>query len=601
MHSAIALGPQGLLEPRISVRNVGFFNLSALCYNSGMQKIWKIKSRTEKDLITQLLLNRGISNTDADSFLYPDYSKLYSPFLFKDMRKAANRLWQALENKEKILIYSDYDADAITANAVIFRALKFLGAEPQVYIPDRFSEGYGLNLEAFRKIKESGVDVVVTVDCGTNSVDEAIFCKENGIDLIITDHHEITGETPDTYALVNPKNPAEEYPYHELTGVAVAFKLVCALFSYKEKHNLPDGFEKWFLDLVAIGTVADCHSLIGENRTIVKYGLQVLQKTKWPGLRALMQLSGVLDKKQEMDTYVIGFIIAPRINAAGRIDHAGIAFDLLVSDDPAKALEIAQQLEKLNSKRQMLTEVVMSEARAQISALEDKKILIAYGNDWPKGVVGLVAGKLTEEFGRPVLVMEKGTEHATGSARSIPSFNIVNALTYSKEYLLKYGGHAAAAGFTLKSEYIDFLYKKLLEFAEENLNEEDMARVIDVEAELRPEEINMRNYNDIERMAPFGVDNFRPKFALMDLIVEDMRAVGKEQKHLQMSLRSLSETSGGKEYIFKCIGFNFGKAINQLRIGEHIDLVFEIISDEWNGFKNLKLRILDFRKTNANE
>src|SRR3989344_5137931 len=219
-----------------------------------MQKIWRLRKQTEKGLIKQLLANRGMhSDQDAAVFLNPAYEQLNDPFLFKDMEKAVARIWQAIENKEKILIYSDYDADAVTANAVIFRTLKFLGADPKIYIPDRFSEAYRLNVEAFQKIKQAHeASLVITVDCGTNSVLEADFCKQNGIDLIITDHHEITGELPDAFALVNPKNPSDSYPYHELVGVGVAFKLACALLSKKEKHSLADGFEKWLLDLVAI-------------------------------------------------------------------------------------------------------------------------------------------------------------------------------------------------------------------------------------------------------------------------------------------------------------------------------------------------------------
>ncbi len=550
-----------------------------------MREIWNIKQRTEKDLLHQLLKNRAIAEANADSFLNPDYGELHDPFLFTEMHKATDRIWEAIEKGEKILIYSDYDADAVTANATIFRALKFLGATAEVYIPDRFSEGYGLNLQAFESIKAQGVRVVITVDCGTNSVAEAQFCKKNGINLIITDHHEITGEKPRAFALINPKNPGEKYPYCELTGVAVAWKLVCALFSSKEKSGLPGGFEKWFLDFVAIGTIADCHSLLGENRILVKFGLQVLAKTKWPGLRALIESAA----PRELDAYAVSFMIAPRINAAGRIDHARIAFDLLVEDDPGRARQMAAELEKLNSKRQMLTEVVVSEARAQLAQLENRKILLASGTDWPKGVVGLVAGKLCEEFGKPVLVMEKGAEHATGSARSTPSFNIVNALSYSKEFLVKYGGHAAAAGFTLRSSDIDFLYKKLLEYADENLREEDLAKTLELEAEIYPGEINFQTFGEIEKLAPFGVDNRRPRFALPGLILEEFRTVGKGQAHLQLSARA-------GEKIFRCIGFNLGWASAELKPGDKIDLACELISDEWNGFKNLKLRILDFRK-----
>ena len=572
-----------------------------------MQKTWQIKPRTKPNLLEQLLENRGISgDKEIEDFLKPDYGKLHDPFLFADMRKAVDRIWQAVASKEKILIYSDYDADAITANAVLYRTLQFLGAETSVYIPDRFTEGYGLNLEAFQKIKNDGVKVVITVDCGTNSTSEAEFCAQNEIDLISTDHHEITGDLPKAFALINPKQPGTAYPYHEITGVGVAFKLACALLA-ERKHpnfpqNLPLGFEKWLLDLVAIGTVADCHSLLGENRILVKYGLKVLAKTKWIGLKQIMLLSGLAEKaaRGELDTYSIGFIIAPRINAAGRIEHASLAFDLLVTEDPAEALRLAEQLESLNSRRQKLTETVMSEARLQLEQIAERKVLLAVGNDWPKGVVGLVAGKLVEEFSRPVLVLERGAEECTGSARSIGNFNLIDALNFSKNFLVRYGGHAAAAGFTLKNEHVDVFYKQLLDYAENNISTEDTGKILEVDVEIVPEEISLENLESIESFEPFGVENNHPKFMLRGAELQNFNPVGKDQKHLQMTIVLRPEVATGAfstaTKFVKCIAFNFGKAAQSLVPGQKFDLVFEFLADTWNGTKNLKLRIVDFRK-----
>ena len=562
-----------------------------------MQKIWKIKDRTEDDLMTQLLRNRNISEEEAEVFLKPDYSKLHDPFLFKDMEKAVQRLWKAIENKEKIVIYSDYDADAVTANAVVYRALKFLGVQAEIYIPDRFTEGYGLNLEAFKKVKDAGAGVVITVDCGTNSVDEAKYCKENGIDLIITDHHEITGDIPDAYALINPKNPNESYPYDQLVGVGVAYKLVCALLSKREKHSLPEGYEKWLLDLVAIGTVADCHELVGENRIFVKYGLQVLSKTKWIGLSKLMDLAGITENgipKKPLDTYTIGFIIAPRINAAGRIEHASSAFNLAICDNPVEAIKLANDLEQLNKRRQLLTENVMTEARLQLASIADRKILVAYGTDWPKGVVGLVAGKLTEEFGRPVLVMEKGELECTGSARSVANFNIVNALTNTRDILVKYGGHAAAAGFTVRNEHLDAFQKNLLDYAETHLSDEDLIKVLEIDAILKDDEVRIETAEKIDALEPFGIGNPRPKFVLKNAKVSDISYVGKEQQHVQITI-----CAGESNYV-KCIAFNFSKQAAQFSIGDMVDLVGEFLIDSWNGRKTLKLRVIDARKAEVN-
>ncbi len=563
-----------------------------------MNRIWNVQKQTEKDLITQLLANRGVkSDEEIEAFLHPEYSKLNDPFLFKDMRKAVDRVWQAVENKEKILIYSDYDADAVTANAVLFRMFEFLGVKPEIYIPDRFSEGYGLNVAAFERFKEQGIQLVLTVDCGTNSVEEAKFCKANGIDLLITDHHEITGETPDAFALINPKNPADVYPYDQLVGVAVAFKLATGVLTQrdrieKNKLDVPEGFEKWLLDLVAIGTVADCHSLLGENRILVKYGLKVLSKTKWPGLKILLDLAGTTGKP--IDTFTLGFVIAPRINAAGRIEHASSAFNLLVSNEPAEALKLAQDLDALNTKRQKITETVMSEAREQIALIQERKVLMIAGTDWPKGVVGLVAGKLAEEYSKPVLVMERGAVESTGSARSIPSFNVVEALKYSKDVLVKFGGHAAAAGFTLRTEHLDIFYKNLLDFADTNINEADLAKVINIDAEMRPEDVNMQTAEALGAFEPFGVDNNKPKFMLSNVEVCECRGVGNDSKHLQISVNA--RLMNGTQKTLKCIAFGFGKMIEQLPVGERIDLAFELLTDTWQGRKNIKLRVIDFRK-----
>ncbi len=304
-----------------------------------------------RSIVVQLLYNRGINDPDrAEWFLNPDYHNLYDPFLFAEMQTAVDRTWQAIQNQEKILVYGDYDADAVTANAVLQQTFRYLGVDAQSYIPDRFTEGYGLNIEAFQKIKEMGVQLVITVDCGTNSVDVAEYCSQNGIDLIITDHHEITGATPQAFALVNPKNPAEQYPDDQITGVGVAYKFAKALLAQREnviaQKQIPEDeyqpeWDKWLLDLVAIGTVADCHSLLGENRILVKFGLKVLQKTKWMGLKQLIENAGIDVHTTPPDSKTLGFTVAPRINAAGRLEHADIALQLLITNDFADAITFA--------------------------------------------------------------------------------------------------------------------------------------------------------------------------------------------------------------------------------------------------------------------
>lgn len=561
-----------------------------------MKKKWLIKELNTDEmpalpeyptLVSRILALRGINDQQQiNDFLNPDYSKLIDPFTFKDMRKACERIWQAIDAKQKIVIYADYDADAITASSVMTLGLRKLGATVDCYIPDRFTEGYGMNLDAIKKVRVDGAGLMITVDCGTNSVDEAELCNQIGLDLIITDHHEITGALPQALALINPKNSEDNYPFKFLTGVGVAFKVMQAMFSDKERlvaREVAPGWEKWLLDLVAIGTVADLQSLTSENRIIVHYGLQVLSKTRWPGLRALLDTAKY--KPGKFTTHTLGFVIAPRINAAGRIKHADVAYKMLISENILEAQNYAMELEGLNLHRQQLTEQILSEAREQILMVSERKVLLAAGANWPKGVVGLVAGKLAEEFGKPVLIMDKGEVYATGSARSHPNFDIVKALSYSKDLLEKYGGHTQAAGFTLSSEKIDLLYAKLLEFAE-TLEPDDSGPVLEIDAEMKGSELNWETYELLEKFEPFGFGNPRPRFLGRGMQVVDCRTVGAQAQHLK--LRVLWD---GK--VAEAIAFKQGYLTAKLKPGNAFDAVFELEANEWNGHKDLQLKITD--------
>lgn len=541
-------------------------------------------------LIMKLLALRGIyDELQIQEFLNPDYAKLHDPFKFKDMEKAIKRIWLAIEKKEKITIYADYDADAITAAAVVFLGLKKLGIAVDCYIPDRFSEGYGMNLEAVRSIAKNGTKLIITVDCGTNAVEEAELCKELGLDLIITDHHEITGELPKATALINPKNPNDQYPYPYLTGVGVAYKLVQALFSVNSKQKTinrsVDGWEKWLLDLVAIGTVADLQALTDENRILVSFGLKVLQKTRWPGLKALLEVSA--QKPGLYDSFTLGFILAPRINAAGRIQHGNTAFKLLVAENITEAKELADELNELNKHRQLLTEQVLSEAKAQVELALDKKVLMAVGTDWPKGVVGLVAGKLLEEYNRPVLAISMFEGLATGSARSTPNFDMVAALNSAKDLLYKYGGHTQAAGFTLQSENLTDFHSRLLLYAESN-NLTASDSVLEIDAQVEPSDISWKVYNLLEKLQPFGINNPKPKLAGYGFSVLDWRTVGANSQHLKLKLEF------GPMQI-EAIAFNKGYLLPTLSLGKKLDVVFELACNEYNGNRNLQLKILDVK------
>lgn len=573
-----------------------------------MAKHWQTKSPVPKSVLeqfpeistlqVQLLYNLGLSDPGrVDWFLNPDYHNLYDPFLFTQMQVAVDRTWEAIDKGQKILIYGDYDADAVTANAVLTQTFRYLGVEVESYIPDRFAEGYGLNVEAFQAFKEQGIDLVITVDCGTNSVEEAKYCKANGIDLIITDHHEITGEIPDSLALVNPKNPNEVYPDKQVTGVGVAYKFAKALLSDHEKviaqrkidpsEHIPE-WDKWLLDLVAIGTVADCHSLLGENRILVKFGLKVLLKTKWLGLRMLIDNAGLDFHKKTPDSVTLGFTIAPRINAAGRLEHANIALHLLITNDYAEAIELANRVEEINRRRQDITARMVSEAKEKAEGISDRKILVLSDPAWSKGVVGIVAGKLSDHYKKPVIVMEKGETESTGSARSSRGFDIVEALKAVSHLIKKFGGHKEAAGLTVLNENFDQFYLELLKYTESHWPEDLPDSVLEIDAELSEGDLSLSRYSEIEIFEPFGVGNPKPKFTLSNVTVMSFRLVGATGQHLQLQVLS-------GETMLDCIGFSLSYLANNLEIGKQVSLAGELMADSWNGTKKLKFRLIDLK------
>ena len=579
-----------------------------------MPKIWKLKEPAPEaavdglpkypKLLIDLLHHRGLTQEmDIETFLGPKYEGLYSPFLFLDMEKAVERIWRAIEAKEKMCIYGDYDADAVTANAVVQQTFRHLGVEVESYIPDRFTEGYGINMEALQKIKDKGCKIIITVDCGTNSRDAAEFCNANGMDLIITDHHEVIGELPKAFAIINPKNPEDKYPYHEITGVGVAFKLACGLLAKVDKvaprlsasadrsgqpATYVAGWEKWLLDLVAIGTVADCHSLVGENRILVKYGLQVLAKTKWPGLRALIKTAKLDFSQKPPDTYTLGFVIAPRLNAAGRLEHADTALHLLMEEDPARAMERAEQLEEINRRRQDQTARIVSEAKDQVLSINDRKVLVLANEGWNKGIVGLVAGRLAEEYKKPVMVLEKGESEATGSARTVGEFDVVEALKFASDYLIRFGGHKQAAGLTLKNENLEKFYQKILEFAETNLRDEDIEQKLLLDAELAAVDLSLATCSLLLQLEPFGVDNHKPKFLIPQMEIISVKQVGKTGQHAQLQLKKDNQN-------ISSIAFNFNLLEKNLNIGDTVDGAAELMQDDWNGNSKVKLRVIDVR------
>lgn len=572
-----------------------------------LEKIWRLATPIPPEfvhhlpnfhpLLLQLLYNRNIKTKNAiTKFFTPDYrSGLYDPFQIKNMKKALGRIFKAIQKKEKMVIYGDYDADGITATTLLYKTLKFLGGKNlDTYIPHRRKEGYGLNKKVVQKLGREKTNLIITVDCGISNLRQIALARRLGMDVIITDHHQISSRLPPALAILNVRQKDDHYPFKDLAGVGIAFKLAQALLKKDELHSAlaREAFEKWLLDLVAIGTVADLCPLLDENRTLVKYGLIILNQSKRRGLKNLFLAAGLNPKISPLDTYNIGFQIAPRLNAAGRIFHADMAFNLLLTESEQEATQLATSLEKTNRERQKLTLTILQEAQEQIGEIKGKRVLLASHPSWSLGIAGLVAGRICDQYSRPTLIIERGEKKSRGSARSIEVFNITAALAQCKELLLRYGGHKTAAGFSLKTAKISLLYEKLEKIAQTKIKPDDLKPTLEIEANFDLQEINWEIFEQIESFQPFGEANPVPKFLAQKVLVKEIRGIGAENKHLKLTLQD----KGGRT--FAAIGFGLGNWVYKLIPGNTIDLVYELAIDEWNGSKKLQIKIIDLRMIN---
>ena len=545
-------------------------------------------------IILQLLYNRGLKEKqEIEEFLKPEYAKSHDPFLFKDMEAAVDLIIKHAKAKDKIVVYGDYDADGVTSSAVLHDVLKALRVDVDVYIPDRISEGYGLNKGAMDEINKLGAKLVITVDCGVRNKEEVGYAKQLGMDVIITDHH-ITPENESDYPdclIINPIVKNENYPFKYLSGVGVAFKLAKALIS-KSKLSEEDKvkLEESVLDLVAIGTVADCVNTFGENRILIKKGLEVMNLRKRKGLEELINVAQINGNKL-LDTWNIGFQIAPRLNAAGRMDPANTAFELLVTKDKEEAADIAKRLNERNTDRQVITEEIVRQVEQQVN-LDDKIIigLCSEGEFWEEGVIGLVAGRITERYYKPTLVITKCEQGLKGSGRSIEELDIIKTIEECKEFLLKFGGHPAACGFSLESEKFNDFADKVREVANKKLEGVDLRPKLKIEAELNLGDIDEKLIDDIERFGPFGQGNDRPKFTSRGVMVLDKMNMGFEGQHIKLRLKS--DDSG----IINAIGFGQSQYWNSLAIGDKIDIVYYLDLNEFNGKKEAQMKIVDVVK-----
>jgi len=539
-------------------------------------------SRTDlPPLLAQLLYNRGITEpAEIEPFLAADERLLNDPFLLPDMDKAIARVYRALLSGETIAIYGDFDADGITATVLLAQGLSSLGGRAMPYIPRRIEEGYGLNHAALENLHNKGVSLVITVDCGISSTPEVERANRMGLDIVITDHHTVPRQMPQAIAVVDPKRADSRYPFPRLAGVGMAFKLLQALF-----HSLGrDSDLEAVLDLVALGTVADMEPLLSENRYLVKRGLEVLRNTKRLGLREMARCAGV--PLSSIDTEAISWVLGPRLNAAGRLDHAIIGYDLLLTDSPEEAQRLASLLERRNAERQRLTESVLAKAREKLIAMgTDSPLLMVGGEDFPSGVVGVVASRLVEGFYRPTVVFELGKQWSRGSARSIPEFDIIAALTDCSDLLGRFGGHPMAAGFTIATEDLGRLHQRLLEIAADRLACIDLRPSIPIDAEIPLSALQGKTFTIMQQLAPFGCGNPYPTFISRNVNVVDYRSVGGDGEHLRLKLRDGDVT-------WDAIGFRLGNLINE--VTPRLDIVYNLEVDRWGGKERLQLNILDF-------
>jgi len=546
---------------------------------SVLGKKWEIKNTSEKSVNDKICENRGLSDpSDLTQFLKPDFENdFHDPFLLPGMQKAVDRIKQAIANKERIMIYGDYDMDGISGTAIMFIALEKLGAQVSYRLPHRVNDGYGLSDKFIGEFDDVDVKLLITVDCGISNADEIAKASEKGIDVIITDHHTVPEKYPEAaYEVVHPLRADSKYPFKQLTGAGVAFKLVQALFD-------KDPFVYELLDLASLGTVADCGPIIGENRLIVKKGLEILPQTKWEGLKALLESAGVNTDKP-LNTFTIGYQIAPRINAAGRIDSPYHALQLLVKEG---SNNLAHKLETLNRKRQDMLKKAQDEAENRYVESDDNYIIIDHDKNWHVGIIGLVAGKLAEKFNKPAIILQDFGDYLVASARSPEFFNIVEALRAHKDYLMHFGGHAQAAGFNIKKENLPEFTKKIAEYAKENMKAREIVSNLAIDCEITPDEINWETFEFIRSLEPYGIANERPIFLLKDAIIQHSKLVGKDEKHLSVYINK-----GGVN--IRGIGFNLGDHANYIREQRSLDIVFQLDENEWKGKSSLQMKIIDF-------
>jgi single-stranded-DNA-specific exonuclease len=562
-----------------------------------MQKRWKILSadKQKSDLlqlalkispvICDILVKRDVVTFEqSKKYFRPELSDLHDPWLMKDMDKAVERIIRAVNNDEKILVFGDYDVDGTTSVACMYRFLKKIHSDLDFYIPHRYREGYGVSKAGIDFANENGFNLIISLDCGIKSVELIKYAKDLGIDFIVCDHHLPDEELPNAVAILNPKQKDCNYPYKELCGCGVGFKLISAL---SPQFGLSDDDIYESLDLVATAIAADIVPMTGENRILAYYGLKKANENPNNGIKALGFLSGL---KTELHINNLVFIIAPRVNAAGRMDDARKAVQMFIAETYDEALRYAEMLHSDNTDRKEADLNITSEALFLITEnqdWQDRKSTVVFQSHWHKGVVGIVASRLIEHYYRPTIVLTQSGEYVAGSARSVPGFNLYEAVHACREHLIGYGGHFAAAGLTLELEKVEAFRNKFEEIVSATIHPELLIPEIIIDAEINFKDIQWPFYNILQQMEPFGPENLRPVFVAKKVWNTGYSKIVKEE-HIKFSLKQ-------NNTVFSGIGFKMSDKFHLLQMNKPIDIVFKIDENEWNGNKTLQLRVIDFR------
>lgn len=552
--------------------------------NEKIKNVEKIKNEYGiSNLLAKILVNRNLTkNEDIDLFLKPTRHDFHNPYLMPDMALAVDRIIKAINNKEKILIYGDYDVDGITSITVVKNFLLERGANVTQYIPNRLNEGYGLNKDAIKKISEDGVNLIITVDCGISGIEEVDYANSLGLEVIVTDHHEVGEILPNAIAVVDAKRKDNTYPFRELAGVGVGFKLIQAIaqrLELEEKEYLK------YLDIVCIGTISDIVPLVDENRVIAKLGLKLVEVTKNVGLKALLEASGY----KKVDSFTVSFGLAPRINACGRMGKEKEALNLFLTQDENEAKEIALRLNEYNKERQDIEKNIYEDAVNKIEKSEtNKQVLVLGSENWHHGVIGIVASKITDLYFKPSILICFEEDEGKGSGRSVPGFDLHEALMNCNTYLEKFGGHSMAVGVTLKKENFEKFKEEFEKYAQ-NSNICDIIPIIKIDEEITLEDINIKAVEELNMLEPFGEANKMPLFMYKNLKIHSIRTLS-EGKHIKLTLKD-------NNFYIDSIGFNLGHFAEEYQIGDKVDIVGSLEINRFNGRESVQINLKDIRKS----